>query len=163
MYSYLGLNERGHRMTPNKTPDQSPKPEWFELTENQTPSTGLRKVNKVLPIATLVVAGAVILGGSIFANANNEQSAVTENPTASQSVVAQASPSSELTTSSKVTSGTSGVNSLPVPAITNVPERGFGDHEEFEGREERHERGERFRDHEDDRHEDDRHEDEDGD
>jgi len=135
------------------------KPEWFELTENGDSYAGIQKINKKLPIATLVVAGAVILGGSIFANANNEPSAVAETPAASQSVVAQASSPSELTRSAQVTSGTSGVNSLPLPTVTNVPQRGDGD--EHEGRE----RGGRERDHDDDgdRHEDDRHEVEDDD
>ena len=133
------------------------KPEWFELTENGDSYAGIQKINKKLPIATLVVAGAVILGGSIFANANNEQTAVAETPAASQSVVAQASSPSELTTSAQVTSGASGVNSLPLPTVTNVPQRGDGD--EHEGR-----RGQK-RDHDDDgdRYDDDRHEDEDDD
>jgi hypothetical protein len=135
------------------------KPEWFELTENGDSYAGIQKINKKLPIATLVVAGAVILGGSIFANANNEQTAVAETPAASQSVVAQASSPSALTPSVKVTSSSSGVNSLPLPTVTNVPQR--GDDDEHEGRE----RGARERDHDDDgdRHEDDRHEDEDED
>ena len=138
------------------------KPDWFELTENGDSYTGIQKINKKLPIATLVVAGAVILGGSIFANANNEQTAVADTPTASQSVAAQVSSPSALTPGAKVTSSSSGVNSLPVPTVTNVPQR--GDDDEHEGRE----RGGRERDHDDDRydddrHEDDRHEDEDDD
>jgi hypothetical protein len=136
------------------------KPDWFELTENGDSYAGIQKINKKLPIATLVVAGAVILGGSIFANANNEQTAVADSPTTSQSVAAQASSQSALTTSPKVTSGSSGVNSLPVPTVTNVPQR--GDDDEHEGRE----RGGRERDHDDDdgdRYDDDRHEDEDDD
>ena len=130
------------------------KPDWFELTENGDSYTGIQKINKKLPIATLVVAGAVILGGSIFANANNEQTAVAETPTTSQSVAAQVSSPTALTPSAKVASGTSGVNSLPVPTVTNVPQRGGDD--EYEGRE----RGSRERDHDDD---DDLYEDEDED
>jgi hypothetical protein len=128
------------------------KPEWFELTENGDSYAGIQKINKKLPIATLVVAGAVILGGSIFANANDEQTAVADTPTVSQSVVAQASSPSEQTTSAQVTSGASGVNSLPLPTVTNVPQR--GDDDEHEGRE---------RDHRHSGHDDDRHEDEDDD
>jgi hypothetical protein len=136
------------------------KPDWFELTENGDSYAGIQKINKKLPIATLVVAGAVILGGSIFANANNEQTAVAETPATSQSVAVQASSPSALTTSAQVTSGSSGVNSLPLPTVTNVPQRGEDD--EHEGRE----RGGRERDHDDDdddRDDDDRHEDEDED
>jgi hypothetical protein len=132
------------------------KPDWFELTENGDSYTGIQKINKKLPIATLVVAGAVILGGSIFANANNEQTAVAETPATSQSVVVQASSPSALTPSAKVTSETSGINSLPLPTVTNVPQR--GDDDEHEGR-----RGQK-RDHDDDEDDDDdRHEDEDDD
>lgn len=102
----------------------SKKPEWFEITEKGDSYAGIQKVNKKLPIITLVVAGAVILGGSIFANANNEPSAVAETPTASQSVAAAtSSPSTVASTST----------SIPVPAVTNAPQygdrdgRGFGD------------------------------------
>lgn len=108
------------------------KPDWFELTENGDSYAGIQKINKKLPIATLVVAGAVILGGSLFANANNEPSAVANTPIASQSVAAVSSPSSTA----------SQVNSLPAPTVTNIPQR--GEREDHEGRE----RGERG-DHED--------------
>jgi hypothetical protein len=59
------------------------KPDWFEITEGGDAYAGIRKVNKKLPIVTLIVAGAVILGGSVFATANNEPSAVAETPTCS--------------------------------------------------------------------------------
>ena len=66
----------------------SKKPEWFELTEGKSPSAGIRKINKKLPIATLVTAGAIILGGSIFATAQDEPSAVADTPVVSQSMAA---------------------------------------------------------------------------
>ena len=98
----------------------SKKPEWFEITEKGDAYAGIQKVNKKLPIITLVVAGVVILGGSIFANANNEPSAVADTPTASQSVAAVApSPPTAASTSA----------SLPVPTVTNAPQRGDGDRE----------------------------------
>jgi hypothetical protein len=103
----------------------SQKPEWFEITEKGDTYAGIQKVNKKLPIITLVVAGAVILGGSIFANANNEPSAVAETPTASQSMAATTSSSNATTPS--VNSSQSA--SLPVPTVTNVPQRGDGDRE----------------------------------
>lgn len=168
MLFYLALNERGHTMTPNKTPDQSPKPEWFELTENQTPSAGLRKVNKVLPITTLVVAGGLILGGSLFANANNENSIPTQNSATTQSVAASApattagsisNNSATVTPAKPATVKTvTGANGLPMPVVTNVPQRGDDDDDEHEGRK----RGDRERDHDDDD-DDDRDEDEDDD
>jgi hypothetical protein len=122
------------------------KPDWFELTENGDAYAGIQKMNKKLPIATLVIAGAVILGGSLFANANNEPSAVADTPTASQSIAA-AQPSASVSTP---TNNTSAVNSLPVPTVTTTPQRGDGD---YEGRErgEGHERGDGDRfEHDDD-------------
>jgi hypothetical protein len=122
------------------------KPDWFELTENGDAYAGIQKMNKKLPIATLVIAGAVILGGSLFANANNEPSAVADTPTASQSIAA-AQPSASVSTP---TNNTSAVNSLPVPTVTTTPQRGDGDHEGRE-RGEGHERGDGDRfEHDDD-------------
>ena len=124
------------------------KPDWFELTEGGDAYAGIQKVNKKLPIATLVVAGAVILGGSVFATANNEPSAVAETPTASQSIAA-AQPAASVGIS---TNNSSTVNSLPVPTVTNVPQRGDRDGDN-EGRErgERQERGDGDRfEHDDD-------------
>jgi hypothetical protein len=76
------------------------KPDWFELTENNDSYAGIQKVNKRLPIATLALAGAVILGGSIFTTANNEPSAVAETPTAAQSVAASQTIASAVTSPS---------------------------------------------------------------
>ena len=122
------------------------KPDWFELTENGDAYAGIQKMNKKLPIATLVIAGAVILGGSLFANANNEPSAVADTPTASQSIAA-AQPSASMSTP---TNNSSAVNSLPVPTVTTTPQRGDGDHEGRE-RGEGHERGDGDRfEHDDD-------------
>jgi len=130
------------------------KPDWFELTENGDSYAGIQKMNKKLPIATLVAAGAIILGGSIFATANNEPSAVAETPTATQSLAAaQSSTSTSVaSTPSNVASTkvSSGVKSLPVPTVTTTPQRGDGDHEGRE-RGEGHERGDGDRfEHDDD-------------
>ena len=107
----------------------SKKPEWFEITEKGDAYAGIQKVNKKLPIITLVVAGAVILGGSIFANANNEPSAVAETPTASQSVAAATSSEATSQSASVPAATTSHSAKLPVPTVTNVPQRGDGDRE----------------------------------
>ncbi len=126
------------------------KPEWIELTESGDSYAGIKKVNKRLPLVTLVVAGAVILGGSVFATTNNEPSAVAETPTASQSIAAAQpnvstasnnSNSAPATTAPKAKSS-SGTNALPVPKVTAAPQRGEG-HERGEGGEGRE------RDHED--------------
>lgn len=130
------------------------KPDWFELTEGGDPSAGIRKIDKKLPIVTLVVAGAIVLGGSIFATANNEPSAVAETPTSSQTLAASQSATTDNSSSASTSTSTngiapagtsaktsSGLNSLPAPTVGNVPQRGDRDHEGREDGEHR-ERGE---------------------
>ena len=117
----------------------SKKPEWFEITEKGDAYAGIQKVNKKLPIITLVVAGAVILGGSIFANANNEPSAVADTPTASQSVAAGTTTPAA---STPAATSSQSVAALPAPTVTNAPQRGGGDREgreHHEGDREHHE------------------------
>ncbi len=123
----------------------SKKPEWFELTEGKSPSAGIRKINKKLPIATLVTAGAIILGGSIFATAQDESSAVADTPAASQSMTAAQigtpaisnnansapAPTAQTLPSSKISSS---LNSLPMPVVSNVPQRGDDDDDDREGK-----------------------------
>lgn len=58
------------------------KPDWFEMTEGDTPATGLRKVNKTLPIGALFVAGAVLFGGSLFAQDKSADSNITSSSVA---------------------------------------------------------------------------------
>lgn len=139
------------------------KPEWFEMTEDGDSYSGIQKMNKKLPIITLVVAGAVVLGGSIFATANNEPAAVAETPASTQSTTAQSTPTQSTPTQStpvassnsqssvkkpevKKSGSSSGINALPVPKVTNVPQRGErgerGEGREHEGREGGGERGE---------------------
>ncbi|CAN2222427.1 hypothetical protein MCETOYE15_01252 [Candidatus Nanopelagicaceae bacterium] len=113
------------------------KPDWFELTEAGDSYAGIKKVNKKLPIATLALAGAVILGGSVFATANNEPSAVAETPTASQSIAAVQSSTSNnsISSTTPTAKSSSGMSALPVPKVTAAPQRGEGG----EGRERDHE------------------------
>lgn len=137
----------------------SKKPEWFELTEGKSPSAGIRKINKKLPIATLVTAGAIILGGSIFATAQDEPSAVADTPVVSQSMAAaqistpaisnnaNSAPAQTLP-SAKISSS---LNSLPMPVVSNVPQRGDDD----DDREGKHDRDDRDLDDDDDEDEDD--------
>ena len=135
------------------------KPDWFELTDGENSPANVRKINKKLPFAALVATGAIIVGGSLFANANDESSAVAETPTSSQSTVAgnpTASQSAIANTSPNISSSpsksASGVNSLPVPSVSNVPQRGDGDHEgreRGEHHEGEHHDGDRF-EHDDD-------------
>ena len=137
------------------------RPEWFELTDSAKASDGIQKVNRKLSIGTLVAAGAIILGGSVFATTQNEPSAVANTPAASQSMAAAQSNSSAISNSANsapastaqtVSSAkiSSGLNSLPAPTVTNVPQRGDDDDE---GREGKGKRGDR--DHDDDEEDDD--------
>ena len=119
------------------------KPDWFELTDGEDSPANVRKINKKLPFAALVAAGAIVLGGSIFATAHDEPSAVADTPTASQSAIASASPN----ISSTPSQSPSGVNALPVPTVTNAPQRGDGDHDGRERGDHRdgdHHDGDRF-------------------
>jgi hypothetical protein len=115
------------------------KPDWFELTEGENASSGIRKVNKKLSIGALVAAGAIIFGGTLFATGQDESPAAAD-------------------TSTNATSQPSASQSLPAPSVTNIPQRGEGEHE---GRENHDGNWLDFndRDHEDRGHEDGDHED----
>ena len=123
------------------------KPDWFELTDSNQASAGVKKVNKKLSIGTLVAAGAIFLGGSVFATTNNEPSAVADTPAVSQTIATN-TPAAPVVNSVK---SSTGLNSLPVPTVKNIPQR--EDDDEYEGREGKRERGDR--DHDDDEDEDD--------
>jgi len=119
------------------------KPEWFEMTEGQDASSGIRKVNKKLPFVALLAAGAIIAAGSIFASTHNEPSAVADTPTATQSAAASQPNNSQSAPAAVATSkSSSGLNSLPAPTVSKVPQRGEGegrDHREGgDGREGEH-------------------------
>ncbi len=119
------------------------KPEWFEMTEGQDASSGIRKVNKKLPFVALLAAGAIIAAGSIFASTHNEPSAVADTPTATQSAAASQPNNSQSAPATVATSkSSSGLKSLPAPTVSTVPQRGEGegrDHREGgDGREGEH-------------------------
>ena len=103
------------------------KPDWFELTDGENLPAQVRRINKKLPIAAVAAAGVIIVAGSLFANANDEPSASADTPATSQS--ASASASASATGFPTPTTTASGMNSLPVPTVTNVPKRGDGDHD----------------------------------
>ena len=86
------------------------KPDWFELTDGENSPAQVRRINKKLPIAAVAAAGVIIVAGSLFANANDE-------------------PSASATGFPTPTTTASGMNSLPVPTVTNDPKRGDGDHD----------------------------------
>ena len=102
------------------------KPDWFEMTEGDTPATGIRKVNKTLPVSALLVAGALLFGGSLFAQDQSADSniasssvaetapliASTDSNPAVQSVVAVQTKTASITAAT--------VNSVGVPTIAPV-------------------------------------------
>jgi hypothetical protein len=109
------------------------KPEWFEMTEGDTPATGLRKVNKTLPIGALLVAGALLFGGSLFAqdqsaDSNIASSSVAEAAPANTTTDSNPSVQSVVAVQTKTASITAAtVNSVGVPTIAPVVGISSGD------------------------------------
>jgi hypothetical protein len=122
------------------------KPDWFEMTEGDSSSSGIRKVNKKLPLIALLAAGTIIAAGSIFASTNSEPIAVAETPTTSQSAAANQQNNSQSAPAPVGTSkSSSGLNSVPAPTVSKVPQRG----ENGEGREGREDGGHEGEGHDD--------------
>ena len=53
--------------------EEMKKPEWFELTDRDAESERVTQVNRKLPIAALLITGAVIATGAFFASASENQ------------------------------------------------------------------------------------------
>jgi len=104
------------------------KPEWFELTEH-TPATGIRKVDKKLPIVAIAVAGAIMVAGSIFANAGDGPAAVADTQ---QTLTTTAPTTTQPQTTSQF--------AAPAPQISTSPQNSISG-EEREGREHDGDRG----------------------
>jgi len=132
------------------------KPDWFEMTEGDTPATGLRKVNKTLPIGALLVAGALLFGGSLFAqdqsaDSNIASSSVAETAPLIASTDSNPSVQSVVAVQTKTASITAApVNSVGVPTIAPVVGISSGDDDDDEDGDHRGGRG-----HDDDEEEDD--------
>jgi len=109
------------------------KPDWFEMTEGDTPATGLRKVNKTLPIGALLVAGALLFGGSLFAqdqsaDLNIASSSAAESAPLIASTDSNPAVQSFAAVQSKTASTTAApVNSVGVPTIAPVVGISSGD------------------------------------
>ena len=109
------------------------KPDWFEMTEGDTPATGIRKVNKTLPIGALLVAGALLFGGSLFAqdqsaDSNIASSSVAETAPLIASTDSNPSVQSVVAVQTKTASITAApVNSVGVPTIAPVVGISSGD------------------------------------
>ena len=136
------------------------KPDWFEMTEGDTPATGLRKVNKTLPIGALLVAGALLFGGSLFAqdqsaDSNIASSSVAETAPLIASTDSNPTVQSAVAVQSKTASITAAaVNSVGVPTIAPVVGISSGDDDDDEDEDGDH-RGGRGHDDDDDEDEDD--------
>ena len=143
------------------------KPDWFEMTEGDTPATGLRKVNKTLPIGALLVAGALLFGGSLFAqdqsaDSNIASSSVGETVPANTTTDSSPSVQSVIAVQTKTASITAAaVNSVGVPTIAPVVgiSSGDDDDDDVDDDEDGDHRG--GRGHDDDDEEDDEEEDDD--
>ena len=123
------------------------KPDWFEMTEGDTPATGLRKVNKTLPIGALLVAGALLFGGSLFAqdqsaDSNIASSSVGETVPANTNTDSSPSVQSVVAVQSKTASITeAAVNSIGVPTIAPGVGISSGDDDDDEAGDHRGGRG----------------------
>ena len=123
------------------------KPDWFEMTEGDTPATGLRKVNKTLPIGALLVAGALLFGGSLFAqdqsaDSNIASSSVAETAPLIASTDSNPSVQSVVAVQTKTASITAApVNSVGVPTIAPVVGISSGDDDDDEDGDHRGGRG----------------------
>ena len=123
------------------------KPDWFEMTEGDTPATGLRKVNKTLPIGALLVAGALLFGGSLFAqdqsaDSNIASSSVAETAPLIASTDSNPSVQSVVAVQTKTASITAApVNSVGVPTIAPVVGISSGDDDDDEAGDHRGGRG----------------------
>jgi len=95
------------------------KPSWFELADADAPSAQVRKVNKKLPAAALLVTGAVFAAGALFAN-TSEPSAV-----AGQSPVVQTVSSTSAASAPAVTSAPKISKASTTPAIQDPKKVGI--------------------------------------
>lgn len=145
-------------MTPESQPEKS---EWMQIAESDNASSSVRKVDKRLTWGTLVSVGAIAIAGSLFANANEEQSAVADITPATSGISSTASASQASPTTTKPVS-TPEESKMQDPAIAQPPMGERDDHddddEEHEGRGERHDR---HQGHDEDDDHDDDHEDDD--
>jgi len=111
-------------MTPRKS-------EWMELAENDGSTRDVRKINKRLTLGTFAAVSAIIIGGSLFANANNEPVASAE--VAVSSPIATSTPSSAPALNNPAPQATA--TKVQAPAIASLPQVGKGERDDHEGRE----------------------------
>jgi hypothetical protein len=121
------------------TPESKPvKSEWMRIAESDNASSNVRKVDKRLTLGTLASVGAIVIAGSLFANASDEPSAVADiTPITSNVSSTVAAP---VKATSTLSAATPQVAKIQDPAISQMPTGGGDDDEdddEHEGREDR--------------------------
>jgi hypothetical protein len=131
-------------MTPAPKPEKS---EWMQIAESDNASSNVRKVDKRLTLGTLVSVGAIVIGGSLFASASDEPSAVADVTSVAPQVTSQPT-SSAPSPSIAVVATTPPASKIEAPAIAQKP-TGGDDEDEHEGSEGRGEHRDRFQDHDD--------------
>ena len=136
-------------MTPESKPEKS---EWMQIAESDNASSNVRKVDKRLTLGTLASVGAIVIAGSLFANASDEPSvvsgikAVADITPVTTNVSSTASASAEAT--STLSAVTPQVAKIQAPAISQMP-TGGGDDDDEDGDHEGRDR-DRGGDHDDD-------------
>jgi hypothetical protein len=113
----------------------SEKPDWFAMTENDGAPVAAPKARRKLTFAAVLATSALVLGGAVFANAHDEQSAQAETPAVTSSATPSATPTSPTISSSQTP-----------PAIGAVPNSGAkprhdGEERDHDGRERHHSDG----------------------
>jgi hypothetical protein len=131
-------------MTPESKPEKS---EWMQIAESDNASSNVRKVDKRLTLGTLISVGAIVLAGSLFANASDEPSAVADITPVASAVTSEPT-STEPSPTTKAVIATPPAAKIEAPAIAQMPKGGEDDDSQHEGRGEREEHRERGEHHE---------------
>jgi hypothetical protein len=120
----------------------SEKPEWFELSEGDESAPVLRKKSKKLPFIAVAAAGAIVLGGALFANANDEPNANASTSSMTIPGAPSTSTSTGASTTSPATPGAPTISTVPQGNAGQGGQDGFGrdgDHHDGDHRDgERH-------------------------
>ena len=123
-------------MRPESKPEKS---EWMQIAESDNASSNVRKVDKRLTLGTLASVGAIVIAGSLFANASDEPNAVAEITPITSNI-------SSTSSASLAATATPQVAKIQAPAISQMPTGGGDDDDEDDD----HEGRDRGGDHDDD-------------
>ena len=104
-------------MTPESKPEKS---EWMQIAESDNASSNVRKVDKRLTLGTLASVGAIVIAGSLFANASDEPNAVAEITPITSNI-------SSTSSASLAATATPQVAKIQAPAISQMPTGGGDD------------------------------------